>query len=109
MPQGSALFFAHGLNIHFNLIEPRADMDICMVAPKGPGHTVRAEYVRGAGVPCLMAIAQDASGNAHDLALSYASAIGAVTAPASSRPVSARNARRICSASSRCSAAAWSS
>ena len=53
MKQGSALFFAHGLNIHFNLIEPRPDMDICMVAPKGPGHTVRAEYVRGAGVPCL--------------------------------------------------------
>jgi ketol-acid reductoisomerase len=76
MKQGSALFFAHGLNIHFNLIEPRPDMDVCMVAPKGPGHTVRAEYQRGAGVPCLMAIAQDSSGNAHDLALSYASAIG---------------------------------
>jgi ketol-acid reductoisomerase len=76
MKQGAALFFAHGLNIHFNLIEPRADMDVCMVAPKGPGHTVRAEYVRGAGVPCLMAIAQDATGNAHDLTLSYAAAIG---------------------------------
>jgi ketol-acid reductoisomerase len=76
MPKGSALFFAHGLNIHFNLIEPRTDMDVCMVAPKGPGHTVRSEYARGAGVPCLMAIAQDASSNAHDLALSYASAIG---------------------------------
>src|SRR5688572_14964663 len=76
MKQGSALFFAHGLNIHFNLIEPRADMDVCMVAPKGPGHTVRAEYSRGAGVPCLIAIAQDASGNAHDLALSYASGVG---------------------------------
>jgi ketol-acid reductoisomerase len=76
MKRGSALFFAHGLNIHFNLIEPRADMDVCMVAPKGPGHTVRAEYARGAGVPCLMAIAQDATGNAHDLTLSYAAAIG---------------------------------
>ena len=76
MKQGSALFFAHGLNIHFNLIEPRPDMDVCMVAPKGPGHTVRAEYMRGAGVPCLMAIAQDATGNAHDLTLSYAAAIG---------------------------------
>jgi ketol-acid reductoisomerase len=76
MRQGTALFFAHGLNIHFNLIEPRADMDICMVAPKGPGHTVRAEYVRGAGVPCLAAIAQDASGNAHDLTLSSAAGIG---------------------------------
>ena len=76
MKQGAALFFAHGLNIHFNLIEPRPDMDICMVAPKGPGHTVRAEYARGAGVPCLMAIAQDSTGNAHDLTLSYAAAIG---------------------------------
>jgi ketol-acid reductoisomerase len=76
MKEGAALFFAHGLNIHFNLIEPRADMDVCMVAPKGPGHTVRAEYARGAGVPCLVAIAQDATGNAHDLSLSYASAIG---------------------------------
>ncbi len=76
MGEGSALMFAHGLNIHFNLIEPRADMDICMVAPKGPGHTVRSEYVRGAGVPCLLAIDQDASGNAHDLTLSYAAGVG---------------------------------
>ena len=73
---GAALFFAHGLNIHFNLIEPRADLDVIMVAPKGPGHTVRGEYLRGAGVPCLVAVAQDASGNAMDLGLSYASAIG---------------------------------
>ena len=76
MRDGSALFFAHGLNIHFNLIEPRNGIDICMVAPKGPGHTVRGEYKRGAGVPCLIAVARDASGNAQDLALSYASAIG---------------------------------
>ncbi len=76
MAEGSALLFAHGLNVHFNLIEPRPDMDVCMVAPKGPGHTVRSEYSRGAGVPCLMAIAQDATGNAHDLTLSYATAIG---------------------------------
>jgi ketol-acid reductoisomerase len=76
MTEGAALFFAHGLNVHFNLIVPRPDLDICMVAPKGPGHTVRSEYVRGAGVPCLMAIAQDSSGNAHDLTISYASAIG---------------------------------
>ena len=74
--EGGALAFAHGLNIHFNLIEPRADLDVFMVAPKGPGHTVRAEYARGAGVPCLVAVAQDASGNAMDIALSYASAIG---------------------------------
>jgi len=76
MKEGAALFFAHGLNIHFNLIEPRRDLDVLMVAPKGPGHTVRSEYLRGAGVPCLVAIHQDASGNGHDIALSYASAIG---------------------------------
>ncbi len=76
MKKGAALLFAHGLNVHFNLIEPRADLDVLMVAPKGPGHTVRSEYKRGGGVPCLVAIAQDASGNAHDLGLSYASAIG---------------------------------
>jgi ketol-acid reductoisomerase len=76
MKQGAAIMFAHGLNVHFNLIEPRADLDVMMVAPKGPGHTVRSEYARGAGVPCLMAIHKDMSGNAHDLCLSYASAIG---------------------------------
>jgi ketol-acid reductoisomerase len=76
MREGTALAFAHGLNIHFGLIEPRPDMDVFMVAPKGPGHTVRSEYVRGGGVPCLIAVAQDASGNAQDIALSYASAIG---------------------------------
>jgi len=76
MKQGAALMFAHGLNIHFNLIEPRADLDILMIAPKGPGHTVRSEYLRGGGVPCLLAIHRDVSGNAHDLGLSYGSAIG---------------------------------
>jgi ketol-acid reductoisomerase len=76
MKKGAALAFAHGLNIHFNLIEPRADMDVFMVAPKGPGHTVRSEYLRGGGVPCLLAVQQDASGNTHDIGLSYASAIG---------------------------------
>jgi ketol-acid reductoisomerase len=76
MKQGAAIMFAHGLNVHFNLIEPRADLDVMMVAPKGPGHTVRSEYQRGAGVPCLMAIHKDMSGNAHDLCLSYAAAIG---------------------------------
>jgi ketol-acid reductoisomerase len=76
MKNGAALMFAHGLNVHFNLIEPRKDIDVLMVAPKGPGHTVRSEYKRGGGVPCLLAIHQDASGNAHDLGLSYASAIG---------------------------------
>ena len=76
MKQGAALAFAHGFNIHFNLIEPRADLDVFMVAPKGPGHTVRGEYLKGGGVPCLIAVHQDATGNALDIALSYASAIG---------------------------------
>ncbi|MEK9931143.1 MAG: ketol-acid reductoisomerase, partial [Rhodospirillaceae bacterium] len=76
MKEGAALAFAHGLNIHFSLIEPRPDMDVFMIAPKGPGHTVRSEYQRGAGVPCLIAVEQDASGNAHEIGLSYASAIG---------------------------------
>ena len=76
MKDGAALAFAHGLNIHFRLIEPRPDLDVFMVAPKGPGHTVRSEYQRGAGVPMLLAIEQDASGNAHDLGLAYACAIG---------------------------------
>src|SRR6201987_5962299 len=76
MKDGAALMFAHGLNVHFNLIEPRADLDVGMVAPKGPGHTVRSEYLRGAGVPCLLAIHQDRSQNAHELFLSYAAAIG---------------------------------
>jgi ketol-acid reductoisomerase len=76
MKDGAALMFAHGLNIHFNLIEPRADLDVMMIAPKGPGHTVRSEYQRGAGVPCLLAIHKDSSGNAHDLGLSYGAAIG---------------------------------
>ncbi|MDH7637867.1 ketol-acid reductoisomerase [Sphingomonas oryzagri] len=73
---GATIAFAHGLNVHFGLIEPKSTIDVIMVAPKGPGHTVRSEYVRGGGVPCLIAIHQDASGNAQDVALSYASAIG---------------------------------
>jgi ketol-acid reductoisomerase len=76
MREGTSLAFAHGLNIHFNLINARKDLDIFMIAPKGPGHLVRSEYQRGGGVPCLMAIHQDSSGKAKDLALSYASAIG---------------------------------
>lgn len=73
---GAALVFAHGLNVHFNLIEPRKDLDVLMIAPKGPGHTVRSEYLRGGGVPCLIAVHQNASGAAQDLGLAYASAIG---------------------------------
>ncbi|WP_268810736.1 ketol-acid reductoisomerase [Tistlia consotensis] len=80
MKEGAALTFAHGLNVHFNLIEPRPDIDVFMIAPKGPGHTVRSEYLRGGGVPCLIAVAQDASGNAHELGLSYAAAIGGARA-----------------------------
>ncbi len=82
MKSGSALAFAHGLNVHFGLIEARPDLDVFMVAPKGPGHTVRSEYVKGGGVPCLVAVAQEAEGSsngngyAHSLALSYASAVG---------------------------------
>jgi ketol-acid reductoisomerase len=74
--QGASLAFAHGLNYHFGFIKARPDMDVWMVAPKGPGHTVRGEYQKGGGVPCLVAIGQDASGNALKLALSYASGVG---------------------------------
>lgn len=76
MKKGAAIAFAHGLNIHFNLIEPRPDLDVFMIAPKGPGHTVRSEYQKGGGVPCLVAVHQNASGNALEIALSYSSAIG---------------------------------
>jgi len=76
LKQGAAIAFAHGLNVHFSLIEPREDLDVIMIAPKGPGHTVRSEYVRGGGVPCLIAIDRDVSGNAHDIALAYASGVG---------------------------------
>ncbi len=76
MQNGAALAFAHGLSIHFKLIEPRDDLDVFMVAPKGPGHTVRSEYERGGGVPCLLAVDKDPSGNAHEIGLSYAAAIG---------------------------------
>jgi len=76
MKQGSSLAFAHGLNIHYDLIKARDDLDVFMIAPKGPGHLVRTEFQKGGGVPCLMAVHKDSSGKARDLALSYASAIG---------------------------------
>ena len=76
LKKNAALVFAHGLNIHFGLIEPRADIDVFMIAPKGPGHTVRGEYLKGGGVPCLIAVHQDATGNAKALGLSYASGVG---------------------------------
>ena len=77
---GKTLAFAHGFNIHFNLIEPPKDVDVIMIAPKGPGHTVRSEYVEGKGVPCLIAINQDASGNALANGLAYAAGIGGARA-----------------------------
>ena len=77
MRNGAALAFAHGFNIHFGLIEPRPDLDVFMIAPKGPGHLVRSEYQRGAGVPALVAVQQNASSNALEIAMSYGSAIGA--------------------------------
>ena len=76
LKDGAALLFAHGLNVHFGLIEPKKSVDVLMVAPKGPGHTVRGEYQKGGGVPCLIAIHHDATGGAMDFGLAYASAIG---------------------------------
>lgn len=77
---GKTLMFAHGFNIHFGLIVPPADVDVIMIAPKGPGHTVRSEYVEGKGVPCLVAVHQDATGRALDTGLAYAAGIGGARA-----------------------------
>ena len=74
--EGAVLAFAHGFNIHFEMIVPRADLDVIMIAPKGPGHTVRSQFESGAGVPCLLAVHKDISGNAKSIGLSYACAIG---------------------------------
>jgi len=74
--KGAALAFAHGFNIHYGQVVPRADLDVFMIAPKGPGHLVRSTYTQGGGVPCLIAVHQDTSGRARDVALSYAAAIG---------------------------------
>ncbi len=74
--QGATMAFAHGFNIHFRQIEPRADLDVIMIAPKGPGHLVRSTYTQGGGVPCLIAVQQNASGQAREVALSYASGVG---------------------------------
>jgi ketol-acid reductoisomerase len=76
LKKGAALAFAHGFNIHYNQIVPRADLDVIMIAPKGPGHTVRSEYLKGGGVPSLIAVYQNTSGKAKDIALSYAAANG---------------------------------
>ena len=77
MKKNAALVFAHGLNIHFELIKPRNDLDVFMIAPKGPGHTVRSEYLKGGGVPSLISVYQNKSGNALDLALAYGAGLGA--------------------------------
>ncbi|AKX45730.1 ketol-acid reductoisomerase [Thiopseudomonas alkaliphila] len=76
LKQGATLAFAHGFSIHYNQVVPRADLDVIMIAPKAPGHTVRSEFVKGGGIPDLIAIYQDASGNAKNVALSYASGVG---------------------------------
>lgn len=80
MSEGACLLFAHGFNMHYALIEARADLDVVLVAPKGPGKLVRSEYVRGRGVPCLYAVQQDATGNAENLALAYAAGLGGARA-----------------------------
>src|SRR5712675_3207479 len=80
LKDGDALFFGHGLNIHFDLIKPPAEVTVAMVAPKGPGHLVRRQFVDGKGVPCLIAVHQDATGGAQALALSYAKGIGGTRA-----------------------------
>jgi ketol-acid reductoisomerase len=76
LKEGAVVAFAHGFNIHYGQIKPKADLDVIMIAPKAPGHTVRSEFTKGGGIPDLIAVAQDASGNAKEIALSYASAIG---------------------------------
>lgn len=80
LPDGAAILFAHGFNIHFKRIEPRADLDVVLIAPKGPGDLVRRQYKEGHGVPCLVAVAQNATGNALKLALAYAEGIGGARA-----------------------------
>ena len=80
LKSGDMLMFAHGFAIHFGQIVPPADVDVTMIAPKGPGHTVRSEYQAGKGVPCLVAVAQDATGKAQDMALAYGCAIGGARA-----------------------------
>ncbi|MDR3072740.1 MAG: ketol-acid reductoisomerase [Clostridiales Family XIII bacterium] len=80
LTDGKVLMFAHGFNIHFQQIQPPADVDVVMIAPKGPGHTVRSEYTEGKGVPCLIAVHQDASGRARDIGLAYAAGIGGARA-----------------------------
>src|ERR687897_1405476 len=93
LQDGDALFFGHGFNIRFGYIKPPAGVDVAMVAPKGPGHLVRREFENGKGVPCLVAVEQDASGSALQLALSYAKAIGGSRARGLKEPVAAEHGR----------------
>ena len=102
---GQTLGFCHGFNIHFGYIVPPKDINVVMIAPKGPGHLVRAEYQKGGGVPCLVAVQQDATGTAKQIALAWGNGIGGA-APASSKRPTKRRPRRTCSASSASSAAA---
>jgi ketol-acid reductoisomerase len=106
--QGATLAFAHGFNVHYNQVVPRADLDVIMVAPKGPGHTVRSEYLKGGGVPSLIAIYQDKSGKAVTWPCPTLPPTAAARA-ASSRPTSRKKPRPTCSASRPCCAAVpWS-
>ena len=104
---GNALFFGHGFNIRFGLIKPPADVDVAMVAPKGPGHLVRRQFVDGKGVPCLIAVEQDPSGTAKDARAVLRRGASAAPGPASSRRRSPRRPRPTCSASRPSCAAAW--
>ena len=105
LKKGATLLFAHGFNIHFKQIKPRKDLDVVLIAPKGPGDLVRRQYQQGRGVPCLIAVAQDATGKAHAKALAYAHGIGGTRGGVLDTTF-AKRPRRICSASRRCCAAA---
>ena len=102
---GKTLAFAHGFNIHFGQIVVPEDVSVIMIAPKGPGHTVRSQYLEGKGVPCLIAVHQDAAGNAKEIALSYANGIGGARAGILETTFR-EETEPICSASRRCCAAA---
>lgn len=109
LKDGDALFFGHGFNVRYGFIKPPANVDVALVAPKGPGHLVRRQYEEGRGVPCIAAVEQDHSGNAFALALSYA--VASAAPAASSRPPSPRRPRPTCSVSRPSSAVArppWS-
>jgi ketol-acid reductoisomerase len=105
---GAAIAFAHGLNVHFGLIEPKDTIDVVMIAPKGPGHTVRGEYLKGGGVPCLIAITRMRPAT-RTIWRCPMPAASAAAARASSRRPSRKSAKPTCSASRLCCAAAWSS